>query len=372
MLKNSYQNLKQEDSLHGHETQFLGRKIFPLVRIVWEITSRCNLECKFCCIGDCRENDITDEAAISISRNIAESAPFEVTITGGEPLLRKNLKDVITILSKSDIDVSLNTNGVLLTKVLAEELYGTGVRRLRIGLDGSSPLTNDHLRGKGSFSKIVSAITIAVNTGFNVSVSSLVTKVNLAEVEQLIEFVRSIGVDDILFNDFKIAGNARKNDAQLSISAHDDLVELGNLIKGTKEKYKEFVQWSEDPSLWLKLGEIDQFEQLVKSGGRKGIFGVCGAGSISLSIKSNGEVVPCLFMREYVCGNALNEKITDIWTTSGNLKALRDMANKPMKEFTDECKTCSKNTLCVGKCPAKIYSAYKRFDNLRSCVLEVR
>jgi len=371
MSKNSYLNLKEKDSLNGYEMRTLKSKISPLVRIVWEITTKCNLRCKFCCVGNCRENDVSDEAALSISKNIAEYAPFEITITGGEPLLRKNLKEIIKILAKKDMGVSLNTNGLLFNKAISEELYEAGVKRVRIGLDGSSSPINDPLRGEGSFSKIIHAITTAVETGFDVSVSSLVTKMNMADVELLIELVRSLGANFILFNDLKIAGNAEEYHEQLSISSQEDLIELGKLIKRTKEKFKGFVQWSEDPSFWLNLGDMDQFKELVSSESQRGVFNVCGVGITSFSIKSNGEVVPCLFMRDYVCGNAIHERISDIWNRSEKFKAIRNLSGTPMKEFTDECRTCDKNTTCVGKCLAKIYSVYKRLDSIPSCVLEV-
>jgi radical SAM protein with 4Fe4S-binding SPASM domain len=371
MSKNSYQNLKGKSSLNGYELHTLRNKISPLVRIVWEITAKCNLKCKFCCVGNCSENDVSEKEALSISKNIAEYAPFEITITGGEPLLRTNLREIINPLAEKDVEISLNTNGLLFDKATSEELYEAGVKRVRIGLDGSSPPINDSLRGKGSFSKIIRAITTAVETGFEVSVSSLVTKMNMADVESLIEFVHGLGATYILLNDLKIAGNAEEYHRQLSISSQKDLIELGTLIKRTKEEFKRFVRWSEDPSFWLKLGDIDQFKELVSSKSQLGVFGVCGVGITSFSIKCNGEVVPCLFMRDYICGNAVREKISDIWKRSEKFKAIRDLSNMSMKEFTAECKTCDKNTICVGKCLAKIFNVYKRFDNIPSCVLEV-
>ncbi len=173
-----------------------GRRITNL-RI--SVTSRCNLSCFYCHReGYSADNELTIEEIGEIARAFRELGVKKVKITGGEPLVREDIVDVVGVLNIFD-ETSMTTNGIKLSE-MAAELKEAGLSRVNVSLDTLDGEKYRMLTRGGNLEKVLDGISEAVNVGLTpVKLNMVVMKnVNVTEVWKMVEFVKEFGGDVIL------------------------------------------------------------------------------------------------------------------------------------------------------------------------------
>jgi cyclic pyranopterin phosphate synthase len=137
------------------------------------VTDRCNLKCAYCVATGNPEyvphhEILTFEEILLVARAAVASGIKKIRLTGGEPLVRKDIVRLIEYLSRIEglKDLSLTTNGLLL-KDLSKELYRAGLRRINISLDTLDPVRYRRITGGGDLKQVLSGIEAALTTGFD-------------------------------------------------------------------------------------------------------------------------------------------------------------------------------------------------------------
>ena len=186
--------------------KILAKKIWkpntPLTMMVG-ITYRCQCNCVHCCVKGYKINKNEELSAIQI-KNLIDDA-FELGVVkvnffGGEPTLRRDLKDLINYSYKKGLITHLETNGINLTKKEIKEIKEAGISCINISLDNPDPRKHDALRKKdGCFRKAVEAISNVVKEDIPCIISTYVSKekVNHNELEEMISLGKKLGVDQI-------------------------------------------------------------------------------------------------------------------------------------------------------------------------------
>lgn len=135
------------------------------------VTDRCNLRCRYCMpeegVHELRHEDILSfEEIIDFTRIAIKHGINKVRITGGEPLVRKHIIELIKMLSvlKGLSDLSLTTNGILLEE-FAEPLVQAGLKRVNISLDTLNEEKYKEITRRGELSKTIKGIKAAINAG---------------------------------------------------------------------------------------------------------------------------------------------------------------------------------------------------------------
>lgn len=165
----------------------------------FSVTRRCNLRC-FYCHNEGEPSDSKNEMSAEIISAIVSVAlkhfgVRKVKFSGGEPLMRSDIVDIITSLPEGLSDVSMTTNGVLLRRY-AKELAAAGLRRVNVSLDTlNEEKYNFITRTKGNFQKVLDGIFAAVDAGLRpVKLNMVLLRgINDDEVPEMIEFVRECG-----------------------------------------------------------------------------------------------------------------------------------------------------------------------------------
>jgi MoaA/NifB/PqqE/SkfB family radical SAM enzyme len=163
-----------------------------------EITYKCNEYCIFCAsnAGVPEENELTDKEIDALLDEIISLHITPITITGGEPLLKKDL--VVHMVEKvhnAGLTPNLLTNGTLVTPSLAYKLKKAGINSVQVSLDGANPETNDTIRGrKGGFEQTVRGIHALKGAGIAVSISAVLTRENFHELEGIYNLGETLGV----------------------------------------------------------------------------------------------------------------------------------------------------------------------------------
>ena len=170
---------------------------------VWlHLTDRCNLACRHCLVssGPTGEDGIPTDALRRFLRQAVDLGADTFYLTGGEPLLRRDLPDLLReITTDYRASAVVLSNGTLLDDELAATLAALPRERLflQVSLDGSTPQRNDALRSPGSFEGAVQGLRRAVAAALNVTVATVVMKRNLDDLVPLADLVRGLGVKQL-------------------------------------------------------------------------------------------------------------------------------------------------------------------------------
>ncbi len=157
-----------------------------------QITDKCNLKCRHCYIESQKNNELSYEDIKIILSEFQNMQGLRLLITGGEPLLHKRFEDINWILPDFLFRKVLFTNGLLLNQKV---LKGLNVEEIQISVDGLKN-AHDSLRGKGSFKSAIKAIRLAADSGFEVSVSTMIHSRNLNDFEEMDSLFKGLGIKD--------------------------------------------------------------------------------------------------------------------------------------------------------------------------------
>lgn len=186
-------------------------------QVAFDITNKCNLRCLHCYNNSGEnlilENELKDNEVIDLINDIAKMKVFGFCFCGGETLLRKELlMKCSKILSDVGTNVSVVTNGLLLTKELAYQLKKAGVSRVQISLDGAKSCTHDKLRNKnGAFLKAINALRILEEVNLQHSIAFTPTSFNIDDFSDAYKIAIKFNVSDFRIQPLMLMGRASNN-----------------------------------------------------------------------------------------------------------------------------------------------------------------
>jgi len=161
-------------------SRLLSRKA-PLA-VAWSVTNECNLNCKYCGRRKIESKELETRQMLLLIDGLKDAGTKALSFTGGEPLLRDDIGQLVNYAHKKGIYVNINTNGTLFSEKISEF---NSLDSVRFSLDGPRQV-NDYLRGRGTFQKVVQAIDAAKSKGVFVSIVTVLSKHNLSSVDYLI------------------------------------------------------------------------------------------------------------------------------------------------------------------------------------------
>lgn len=304
--------------------------------IGWEITNRCNLSCPHCLTaatarahdelttGECRK---VIDAMVSIGVEM-------IGWTGGEPMLRDDLEELVAYAWSNGIKSNITTNGILFTAERGERLIRSGIRAVQISLDGTTPERNNRMRGSTveEFDAIIDAIRTCKRLGTRLLLATVVGRENVDDAAEMITLARREGVDAIRFCGFTPMGRGRRNEIKERLQFTKDLEPLLDFVrKGQDER---------SPSISFDIG----FGPVPPDFG----FHRCVAGMETFYLKGNGDVYPCTALSDqrFRVGNVRTTPLPDIW----NSPEMTAMARFPREDIHGPCRGCDNFADCQGGC----------------------
>lgn len=320
--------------------------------VQWHLTDRCNLACRHCYQRGITHAEMTgDRIAYFVDdiRNMLDdwSNDYDLDIngslqlTGGEPLLRDDLIEIIGAGRARAFETYLMTNGTLVESEYAKKLRKAGVSAVQVSIEGM-PETHDKVRGPGSYDKAAAGIRALVDAGVEVTVNATLTKMNLHEIEDMARKTKEMGATRIGFARLVPEGHGDKMTAEMLSPA-----EVETAYRTIKNLRVDGLQASTRDPLNCLINEGGQ----TVSCGSVSVAG-CAAGLSGVSIMPDGTVMPCRRMNIGI-GNINETTLREIWTTSPVLNNLRDKSL-----YTGKCGGCEVWDICRG-CRAVAYAVSK-------------
>lgn len=184
---------------------------------ILELTKKCNNNCLYCynvwkADKDYPKNELnTEEWKKIIDIIVEEEKPRLFGISGGEPLMRNDIIEILQYVQKYKITVTLITNGTLLNPILIRRLIKYGVKLFELPLLGATAEVHDSLtRNPGSWKKVLKNISEIKRLGGRVTSVFVITKKNIAQIKDIMEMAIALGANSILANRFNVGGEGIK------------------------------------------------------------------------------------------------------------------------------------------------------------------
>ena len=166
----------------------LGRRV-PLI-VGWNITYRCNLRCKYCSAWQREDEELGTGEIIELIDDLAVAGTKYIFFSGGEPLIREDLGEIIDHCRSRDITVGINSNGVLVAKRI--EVI-KDICEIQFSLDGPAEV-HDRIRGPGVFDSVLKAISLCQSADIIVKLSTVISKVSINHLPFVLDLVQKYDV----------------------------------------------------------------------------------------------------------------------------------------------------------------------------------
>jgi radical SAM protein with 4Fe4S-binding SPASM domain len=305
-------------------------------QVLLELTHKCNLRCRHCYLPRRLAEELTLEELLELAHQLVEAGVLQVSIGGGEPLLRfAELVELVKVLVSNGVDVVLATNGTLFGEEEARELRRAGLRTVQFSLDGVGA-THDAIRGvAGCFERVVEAVKLAKSMGFKVLVKTVAQRGNVGQLPELFKLLNKLGVDGWGVSRAVPSGRALISRFDVNVS-FQEFSEAMKQVKEIADKYIGVINVVVEDTL-------KPFEHLSSANLE---YAVCPAGTTSLHVDPNGDVKPCsYFPPQFVCGNLRKSRLLEVWFRSPLLNELRMLRRSDLWE---PCRSC--RLACNGRC----------------------
>jgi mycofactocin radical SAM maturase len=302
--------------------------------LTWEITYACNLQCVHCLSssGTRDPRELSTDQAKSVLDELRDLQVFYINIGGGEPMIRKDFFEILEHAEANDIGVKFSTNGTYITAENARRLAAMNYLDIQISLDGVDALTNDAVRGKGSYATAISAMNHLRDANFGqFKISVVVTRHNVDQLDAFKALADSYG--------------AQLRITRLRPSGRG--ADTWDELHPTQQQQRQIYDWL------MKHGENvltgDSFFHLNAFGESLPGLNLCGAGRVVCLIDPIGDVYACPFVihDQFKAGSLLSDGgFTKVWKESDLFLSLRE------PESEGACSACGSYDACQGGCMA--------------------
>lgn len=339
LLKHSFKSLPVAAGSIG-----MGCIGFP-AHPAWEVTSACNLRCIHCHVAGSKpaKDELTTDEARRFIDDLAGVDEFRMLVyTGGEPLMRPDLLELLHHSKKAGLTNVIATNGTLITEDVAFKLREAGVVGAAVSLDSSQSAIHQYIRrNDDAFNLAMQGIQALKKAGILLQINVTAMAYNFSGLDELIELADSEGAGIMLMYQLVPVGRGNAiEEAALDINGNEKLLKF---LARKQKNVSTIIEPVAGPQYWPYL-----MERGGKSNGiwlklARQVFHGCAAGRGFVYIKANGDVWPCPFV-EINAGNVREASFRKTWRESEVFVNLRNRENT----LKGDCGECKYRTICGG------------------------
>lgn len=313
--------------------------------VQWHITDNCNLRCKHCYMEEYSKDEVLSfqnakyiiDKIINFTRNL--NLNLEVSITGGEPLMHKDMFKIIEYIRYKDCNskIYILTNGTLINNDIAYKFRNLGINRVQVSIDGSNEIKHDQIRGIGSFDKAIKGIHALKTNNIYTMMHSVLMKNNKDDVVDIIKLSDNLKIDRLTFSRYIPQGTSLNNSINIlePIELKDT---LENIIK-EGEKYPS-LNINNQRELWSLLDPS---------------YGcTCSViGERAITLLPDGTVLPCRRFPIKI-GNINNESLYEIFFRNKLYKRIES-------NNIEDCLDCDIKDKCMGGCYGLAFNYFGKY-----------
>ncbi|WP_411680807.1 putative heme d1 biosynthesis radical SAM protein NirJ1 [Clostridium thailandense] len=320
--------------------------------VVWNCTKTCNLKCVHCYANsDCNkyEGELSLTEAKSFINDLGEFRVPVILFSGGEPLLRNDIFELIEHSSKNSIRSTISTNGTLIDKEVSESLKKLNVGYVGVSLDGIGSRHDEFRKTKGSFDKALRGIRNCLEINQKVGLRFTINQYNYDQLEDIFRLIKEERIPRVCFYHLVYSGRGSEM-MKADISKDEARSAMDLIIEKTMELGKDYEILTVDnhaDSVYIylqmqkrnpKLAE-KVWDLISKNGGNR-------SGMAFGNVDYYGEVHPDQFTWQYTLGNVKYEKFSNIWKNGSN-SILEGLRNRKTL-LKGRCSRCKWISVCNG------------------------
>jgi radical SAM protein with 4Fe4S-binding SPASM domain len=324
----------------------------PLYMMTWRCTRACNYNCLHCSFGSSPAaiNEIDTKGGMRIVDELYEMGAKWFGLSGGEPLIRKDIFKIIGHAKSLGMNVSLITNGYYVKGRILEKLIRNEVMTA-VSLDGKEE-SHDFIRGKGAYATALLAMEKLSEGGIFDCIVTTLNKRNCSEVDHIAELGHKFNATRVVYHNYIPVGRAEEH---LELAPTPQQYEaVLNRIYDLMQEYEGKVGVNVYCPFFARIAKqrgMPDFDYWFNN-----VFlGQCFIGGRYMGLLENGDIRPCGFNEGYRMGNIRDKSMKEIWTemqTSEFTRKLRDRRN-----LKGKCGICEYREICGGcRTRAEIYT----------------
>lgn len=322
-------------------TEYGAKMNYNLNKIVWEITSQCNMNCIHCgsdCNCEIKGKELSTNECLEVIEDLSDLGCKIIIFSGGEPLLRKDLPTLISACHLQGISSAVISNAYLVNETNIKMIKALRLKAFGISVDAADDYIKDYIRGKkNAFKHVQRAIKLLIDNEIPPSIVTTVHKLNFDQLPKIRDFLINNGVKlwQIQYGDNigRLPKEWKLTEAQY--------VETAKFIYNTKKMY---------PNDTLYVSGVDVFGYMSDFSRRiQGRWYGCVGGIKTAGISADGSVRACLSLQEdkYIQDNVRNRPFKEIWNDKNMFKETRCFN---CQTLTGYCRNCEFASLCKGGC----------------------
>ncbi len=265
--------------------------------VTYSLTQLCNLRCKHCYSNAGRkgEHELQPHIAREVVKQIADAGSRIVILDGGEPLMRKDIYELISYANTLGLTTVLGTNGTLITPAVTKKLVDSGLHHCAVSIDGATPKTHEWLRQvKGCFRKAVHGAELIQKAGIPLQINTCLNSHNQNELQEIIKLAESLNAHTLQLFFYVKSGRCCRE------------VEPPAFDKEPFENIKSKIRLRIIGTTHISTGSK-----------------CCEAADKVCCILNDGTVYPCMLLPVSL-GNVMENSLHDIWTYSPLIKKINE------------------------------------------------
>jgi radical SAM protein with 4Fe4S-binding SPASM domain len=304
----------------------------PLNIAYYAITDGCNLRCPYCYASSekCLPGELDTAESLDLVTQIAEFGARTIVFTGGEPMLRKDLFQIVEHANRSGLMANVITNATMIRTQATANRFAELFNAVTISVDGGSAETHDRTRGKGAFAKTYKALQLLNAAGVAPAINHIVTSDNIDELESFATFLDGIEVHSV------------------RLMNHNDLG------RGVDDSYD--FGWTDHLRVQQIVWTSPVAGTLKPDGPRPvspcSVKGNCGMGGNEIYINSLGDIYPCKLVTRPMdlAGNIRRQRLSEIFASPvlGGMRRSTVFGG----DYHTDCAKCYIKAACGGGCRA--------------------
>ncbi len=322
------------DNTDFEKKSFIYEELKAPVTAQLETTYKCTNRCNYCYNSwrgrkNLPKTSLSKEDSFIISKKLVEAEVFEVVLTGGEPLLRRDIVyPCANYLSSNNVDIGLNSNLVLLKEEDIQRIRDAGISRVFASLPSSDENLYNYITETKAFKRVIKSIEEIVKNKLPLGINMVVTKTNKNQVYDVGKFLYEQGVK---YFSATPASPCTFMPRKLELNKEEVIHTLDDLLR-IQEDFNLIVDVVE-PIPKCITNNSEKYEQFFKRD--------CAAGKLTIAISPSGIVRPCTHVtKEY--GNLITEDLSVIWKRM-----------EPWRKgnyIPEDCYECAENDVCSFGC----------------------
>lgn len=326
-----------------------------MTSLYFYMTRGCNLRCRHCWVSPQRPDWVESRVHLELDllRSIvAQAIPLglhHVKLTGGEPLIHPQIREILHYISKIGLQLSIETNGVICTPDLVERIAASRDPFVSVSIDGTDATTHEWLRGvAGCFQATLQGVRNLVQAGIRPQIIMTVMRRNAHQMGEMVRMSEALGAGSVKFNLVQpISRGAALHEAAETLGI-SDLVQIGQWVE---------TELAPSSDVQVFYSHPIAFRPLSRMFGREGDgLSVCNITGM-LGVLSDGTYALCGIAEtvpQMVFGNARIDTLADVWLTNPILTQIRDGLPNLL---TGVCSQCTMKALCRGCCVAQNFAS---------------